>query len=74
MLILTRRPGENIRINDDIIIKALPSHGYQIRIGIDAPPEYKIQREELYDRILAENSASCISDCASSKKQSQGEE
>ncbi len=52
MLILTRRPGENIMIKDDIIIKIISAHPRQIRIGIEAPKDVPIYREELYNKIM----------------------
>lgn len=55
MLILTRRPGENIVINDNIVITVLENRGQQVRIGIDAPRSISVHREEIYDRIKAEN-------------------
>ena len=50
MLILTRRPGETIRIGDDVSVTILAVNGKQIRIGISAPTEVKVLREELHDR------------------------
>lgn len=54
MLLLTRRPGEKLIINDNITITVLSVKGNQIRIGIDAPREVKVHREEIYERILKE--------------------
>ncbi|VVO85537.1 Carbon storage regulator [Pseudomonas fluorescens] len=51
MLILTRKPGENIRINDDITITVLGVQGQQVRIGIAAPASMEVHREEIYQRI-----------------------
>lgn len=51
MLILTRRPGENLRIGNDISIIILNSRGNQVRIGIDAPKIIPIYREEIYQYI-----------------------
>ena len=54
MLILTRRVGETIRINDDISIQVLGICGQQVRLGITAPDEVAVHREEVYDRIQAQ--------------------
>lgn len=52
MLLLDRRIGESIRIGDDIRVKILTGPGGSIRIGVDAPPEIPVHREEVYQRIL----------------------
>ena len=54
MLILTRRIGETIRINDDISIQVLSVSGQQVKIGITAPDDVAVHREEIYLRIQAE--------------------
>lgn len=54
MLTLTRKVGESIRIGDDIEIVVKEIRKNQVRIGIVAPKEVKIYREEVYDNILAE--------------------
>jgi len=54
MLILTRRPGETIIIGDDIKVTILGVASKQIRIGIEAPKDVPVHREEIYDRIHAE--------------------
>ena len=54
MLILTRRVGETIRINDDIRIQVLSVSGQQVKIGITAPDDVAVHREEIYLRIQAE--------------------
>lgn len=55
MLVLTRKIGEGIIIGDDITLKVIEIKGGTIRIGIDAPPDKKIYRQEVYERIVAEN-------------------
>jgi carbon storage regulator len=59
MLILTRRKEETIRINNDITIKVVEINNRHVRLGIDAPKHVLINREEVYQRILAANKAAC---------------
>lgn len=54
MLVLSRRLEETLIIGDNIKIKVLGISGNQIRIGIDAPKEVSVHREEVYQRIQAE--------------------
>jgi carbon storage regulator len=54
MLILTRRVGEKLVIGENVTVTVLGVKGNQIRIGIDAPPEVKVHREEIFQRILKE--------------------
>ena len=55
MLILTRKVGESIVIGDDIVIKVVETGKNSIRIGIDAPREISVLRQEVYDSIQNEN-------------------
>lgn len=57
MLILTRRVGESIVIGEDVVVTILKRQGQQARIGIVAPADLSIYREEIYSRNLEENSS-----------------
>lgn len=54
MLILTRRVGETIVVGDDIRLTVVSVNGNQVRIGIDAPRDIAVHREEIYKRIETE--------------------
>ena len=54
MLVLTRRVGESIIIGDDIIITALGAQRNQLRLGVVAPKDVSVHREEIYERIQSE--------------------
>ncbi len=51
MLILTRRVGETLMIGDDVAVTVLGVKGNQVRIGVKAPRDVSVHREEIYDRI-----------------------
>jgi len=51
MLILTRKAGETLMIGEDVSITVIGVKGNQVRIGINAPKDVAVHREEIYDRI-----------------------
>lgn len=57
MLILSRRIGEGLVIGNDIVVKIVEVSGHQIRVGISAPCEVRVLREEIYNAIQEENRA-----------------
>lgn len=54
MLILTRRVGEILMIGDDVSVMVMGVNGNQVRLGINAPKEVAVHREEIYDKIRRE--------------------
>ncbi len=60
MLILTRRVGETLMIGDEVTVTVLGVKGNQVRIGVNAPKEVAVHREEIYDRIKREQDAAHV--------------
>ena len=58
MLILTRRVGETLMVGDEVTVTVLGVKGNQVRIGVNAPKEVAVHREEIYQRIKQEKEAS----------------
>ena len=55
MLILTRRVGETLMIGTEVTVTVLSVKGNQVRLGIGAPKDVAVHREEIYERVQAEN-------------------
>ena len=62
MLTVTRRPGERIMIGEDIVIEIVEVSGTTVRVGITAPREQTIYREELWERVKKENEEAAQAD------------
>ena len=62
MLILTRRIGEKLIIGENVTVSILAVKGNQIRVGIDAPLEVEVHREEIYQKIQSERKFSVLND------------
>ncbi len=68
MLILTRRAGETVMIGNDVTITVLGVKGNQVRIGINAPKDIAVHREEIYERIQKEKAGASSTDSADGGK------
>jgi carbon storage regulator len=55
MLSLARRPGQKIRIGENVVIVVREVRGRQVKLGIEAPPQVRVLREEIYEDIAAAN-------------------
>jgi len=62
MLVLSRKPGESVNIGDEVRITVLSISGKQVRIGIDAPSDIAVHREEIYNKIASEQAIELVSD------------
>lgn len=60
MLILSRRPGESITIGDDIVVTVVGVSGNQIRLGVTAPREIRVLREEVYKAVREDQAAANV--------------
>ncbi len=58
MLILTRRIGETLVVGDEVTVTVLAVKGNQVRIGVTAPKDVSVHRQEVYDKIQSENEVS----------------
>jgi len=66
MLILTRRVGETLMIGDEVTVTVLGVKGNQVRIGVNAPKDVAVHREEIYERIKREQDADTPAETADS--------
>jgi len=67
MLILTRRVGETLMVGEDITITILGVKGNQVRVGINAPRDIAVHREEIYNKIQQKDSDEAASDVSGNR-------
>jgi carbon storage regulator len=68
MLILTRKSGEGIRIGDSITLRIVEIRGNQVRLGVEAPKNVSVHREEIYEMIRQQNTLAAKSSPASAEE------
>jgi carbon storage regulator len=68
MLILTRKSGEGIRIGDSITLRIIEIRGNQVRLGVEAPKNISVHREEIYELIREQNTMAANSSPISSEE------
>ena len=68
MLVLARKVDESITIGDDIVIKVIGVEGMQVRLGIDAPRNVRVLRQEVYEKIRDENIRSARGETSAFRK------
>jgi carbon storage regulator len=74
MLILTRRVGETLIVGDDVTITVLGVKGNQVRIGVNAPKDVSVHREEIYQRIQREKGILPEGEGAASEKTDESDQ
>ncbi len=68
MLILSRKIDEKIKIGNDITITLIDVHGDQVKIGVEAPKDVKVFRQEVFDAIQNENKAAVVAEADGNEK------
>ena len=68
MLILTRKSGEGIRIGDSVTLRVIEIRGNQVRLGVDAPKNVSVHREEVYELIRQQNTLAARSSPVTSEE------